>query len=279
MADQTPLEQKRAQAKMYRGVAYDDRIDRFTAGIMVRGERRHLGSFLTAGEASIVYEQARANDPIERPRRGGTAMSIKRALIVFEETALRGIDRKLVPDQIFVAPDGQRFRLEGVQAKNKRSTYVWSSRCKICGLLFEQNSVLSLRSITGMTRTCEEHRGQLGKMEAHDWSDPVEWETAPRALAPSVVVPISAAPAHWHPRLKTFADKYVRENPRATIKDVEAAYDRKIAEDVAKNSMTPEEKARYARLMAEQEQPANARLEDMEILAVVPEETNNEDLI
>jgi len=181
MIDNETLERKRAEAAAYVGVTYDRRIDRFTAAITVRGEKRYLGSFLTAGEASIVYEQARENDPIERPRRGA-AKSLRHMMIAFEETAQRGEDKKLLPGQVFTTPDGQRFRLEGVSREGKSSRYVWSSPCKVCGVLFEHNSTMFVRSVTGMTRTCETHRGKLGQLETHDWPDPVEWENAPRVF-------------------------------------------------------------------------------------------------
>lgn len=182
MTDQTPLEQKRAQARQYRGVTYDARIDRFTAAITIAGQRQHLGSFLTADMASIAYDRAREAHPISRERvKGGP--SIRQLMAAFDEGAERTQDKhkNVVPGQIFTAPGGQRFRVEGFQYHAGRGWYLWTSRCCCCGELFEQRTTLNLRNIVSLLRTCAAHRGE--KVKAPDapdvWPDPDSWSTVP----------------------------------------------------------------------------------------------------
>jgi len=261
MADQTPLEQKRAEARAYQGVTYDNRIDKFTASIMIRGERHYLGAFRTAGEASVAYEQTRAEHKIERTPRGLSGMSMKKALIAFEETAERDDKKLLVAGQIFTAVDGQRFRLEGMRRKEKHREYVWSSPCKICGALFEHTTGMRLRNANGMTRTCEQHRGQLNKMPGRDWPDPVEWDQSPRDLvqaAPADVQGPEPIPEHWDEVRKVHAR-------RLRVIDPEMPLDNIIVKFSAMMSKKKNEAA-----------APSARLEDIELLASDPPPDNSD---
>jgi hypothetical protein len=263
MTDQTTLEQKRAEAKAYKGVTYDDRIKKFTASIMINGERRYLGAFTTAGEASVIYEQTRAENKIHRVPRGLSGMSVKRALAEFEDTADRDAKKHIVAGQILTVPDGQRFRVEGMQRRNKSNEYVWSSRCRVCPAHFEQNTGLKLRNLNGMTRTCPEHRGQLGKMEMLAWRDPVEWDEPPKKIAP-VVLPQRHAragaepiPDNWKPALKAYAEKQRKIHPGISLEDI---------------------REKYTALLFEMSDGPSARDEAIEDLAAEPPK-DNEDLI
>jgi hypothetical protein len=182
MADQTPLEQRKAEASKYRGVSYDARMGKFVAMITINGVKNYLGSFLTAEDASFAYDTERAAHRIERTRTGG-AKSVRQLMAEFAENAQYTDDRykNAVAGQIFTAPDGQRFRLEGFKPVRGKGWYNWSAACRVCGVRFEQETSLKLRSISGMTRNCKEHHGIVHKpVDAPDvWPDPAEWEVAP----------------------------------------------------------------------------------------------------
>ncbi len=309
MVDETTLEQKRAQAKLYQGVTYDPRINKFIAMIMIRGERHYLGAFHTAGEASVVYDQTRDEHKIERAPRGLSGMSMKKALIAFEETARRDAKGVLVPDQILTAQDGQRFRVEGWRRREKHREYVWTSPCKICGVLFEQTTGMKLRNANGMTRTCKEHRGQLGKMTAHDWPDPEQWQTAPTLSAPATE-PASSAGVKvkqkesgslpdWaeglRPNVLVFLREYLTRRPEATQEQFMRAFNEKLERE-HRATLSPEEKEKvdadfdvkttcigtteHAAALERQAKAygraANARLEDAEALAVDPKPDNSD---
>lgn len=178
MVDLTPLEQKRADASAYRGVSYDARMGKFVAMITINGEKKYLGSFLTAEDASFAYDVERAAHRVVR-KRIGSAKSLRQAMVEFVENAEYSTDRykNIVAGQIFTAPDGQRFRIEGFKALRGKGWYVWSAPCRFCGALFEQETSLRLRTVSGMARNCAQHHKQIHKdVAAPDvWPDPVEW--------------------------------------------------------------------------------------------------------
>lgn len=278
MVDQTTLEQKRAEARAYKGVTYDNRIDKFTVSIMLQGERHYLGSFNTAGEASVIYEQTRAQHKIERAPRGISGLSMKKALVDFEDAAERDADKLISAGQILTAPDGQRFRLEGMRRREKHKEYVWSSCCKLCPALFEQSTGLKLRNANGMIRTCPVHRGQLNKMPWQEWLDPVEWSIAPKLLAPVSVASargVEPIPENWRETRKEFARRFREQVPNATLAQIDAAH---VAHITATTSLTltPEERIRYDAMMAASQEPTNARLEDMALLAEDPPASNDD---
>lgn len=171
----TPLEQKRGDARRYAGVTYDRRIDRFTAAITIDGVKKHLGSFLTAKEAGDAYAQMRSANPVRRPL--PLVQSIRQLMVEFNRTAARDGDR-VAAGEIFTAPDGQRFRVEGIERYKKRYWYVWSARCRVCGDLFTQYCGMKLEVISGLTRNCKAHHG-VNSRRMDVWPDPESWGTEP----------------------------------------------------------------------------------------------------
>jgi hypothetical protein len=152
-------ETKRAQAKDYTGVSYDARSDRFTAEIWVAGERRWLGSYHTALDASDAYQEARAARPPREPR----VNAFMEAYRAFRDR--HGGDRTDPPDGAVLEYDGQQFAYTGVtwRSMGKRGRYafvVWRSRCKECGAEYTTMTPSPVSVAKGVTRNCPEHVGK-----------------------------------------------------------------------------------------------------------------------
>ena len=290
MVDQTTLEQKRKLAAVYVGVSYDHRIDRFTAAVTVNGEKRYLGSYMTAGEASVAYDKERKANPFRRT--GGRAQSIKKLMVAFDAAVERDADGVALAGQIFTAPDGQRFRVEGTTREKKRNWYVWSAPCRVCGALFNQKSQMTLHQITGMTRNCEAHHGQLPTGQ-NTWPDPVEWNEEPVVL-PGVFLPkTDAATYRAHEAHKDAVFEKIKHDPKLVAefyrieKDIEMPFTHSF--DAAN-----EDDDKYAWLAMWNHGPdpyavllegkmfvastPNARLEDLGALAEEPP-ADNSDLV
>lgn len=167
----TTLEQKRAAASEHRGVTYDQRSDKFFARIMTGGKQKYLGYFETAGEAAESYRLARENDPVTRGPSSKNYVAEAYELMLGEA----GRDERgyLIPeDAMFTVADaGQNFVLESTKylpAKKGsggkgRVFLVWRAECIFCGASFLSWTSARARSVSGVTRTCEKHRGGKGK--------------------------------------------------------------------------------------------------------------------
>lgn len=170
------VEKKRAEAQLHRGVTYDARIDKFTAEITLAGDRVYLGAFVTAVEAGRVYEEQRRRLPISRRPAGGVTFAA--AYRNFLTDCSKDEHGAPAAGEIFTAPDGQRFRLAGVEyARKNGKVYVWSrweARCRVCGQLYDQSLERGIKNVKWMMRNCEQHRGDTST-EATIWSDPEHW--------------------------------------------------------------------------------------------------------
>lgn len=239
MIDQNTLEQKRVEAQQYRGVTYDSRINRFTATITVNGERRYLGSFPTAEEASFEYDQAREANPIFRERKG-VAKTIRQILIEFDETAQRDNTKhnNITAGQMCTLPGGQRFRLEGFKFVHGKGWYVWSAACRYCGETFEQYTMLNLRMVKSMNRNCKTDVKRVGRRPGapEQWPEPAEWKKVP-AISPAADAALSAVkkaalnrveplPDTWKDRkpIWDFATQHRVRFPLSTLDDIKDAY-------------------------------------------------------
>lgn len=153
------VETKRLEAKGYVGVSYDTRSDRFTAEIWVTGERRWLGSYHTAQEASDAYETAKAARP-PREQRPNAFMEAYRA---FRDR--HGGDRADPPEGAELVYDGQAFTFAGttwrhVKGQGRFVFMLWRSRCKTCGGEYSTMTPSPVSVAKGVTRNCPEHVGK-----------------------------------------------------------------------------------------------------------------------
>lgn len=167
----TTLEQKRAAASAHRGVTYDHRSGKFFARIMTGGHQKYLGYFDTAEEAGAAYRRARENEPVTRG--AGSSNAVSEAYEWMLENATRDAKGYLIPEDAgFLLLDaGQSFTLErtayrparkGSGAKG-RVFLVWRTECVLCGAACHVMTSARARHISGITRTCEKHRGWKGK--------------------------------------------------------------------------------------------------------------------
>lgn len=166
----TPLEQKRAAASAHRGVAYDQRSGKFFARLMIGGKQKYLGYFETAEEAGEAYRSARENEPVTRgaSSRNFVAEAYERMLA----DATRDARGYLIPEDasFLVEGSGQFFTLEGTKylpAKKGsggkgRVFLIWRTECILCGVECKSMTSARARHISGVTRTCEKHRGWRG---------------------------------------------------------------------------------------------------------------------
>lgn len=149
------VESKRRMAKGLRGVSYDARIDRFTAEIYVGGERKWLGSYHTAQEASDAYEEAAK----QRPPRERSPSAFAQVYRDFRERngGLRGTPEagaRLVYDgQMFEFVQTTWRRVRG----QKYSFAVWRSRCRACAAEFTTMTPAPVSVARGISRNCHEH--------------------------------------------------------------------------------------------------------------------------
>lgn len=179
------LEQKRAEARKFKGVSYDARTGKYTSEIVVRGERRYLGSFDTAPQAADAYLAVRSDEPVER--RAAETNTFEIAFSKFLEGCQRTEPyNNIATGEVFVAPDGQQYRVVGVEfyrkkgSKSKRVAwmfYRWETHCRVCGLPFITKTTVRAKTVTGMTRNCLAHRGQRDVGEHVKkpmfWAEPV----------------------------------------------------------------------------------------------------------
>ena len=171
------VEQKRALTRGVRGVHYDERIDRFTAAITVEGHRRWLGSFLTVAGAAAAFAEVRRENPITRPgtsRFDAQLETIPKLYRAFRDNCELDVYGHPAKGQVFTAPDGQVFRVTGKVTfppkkggRNRKYVFLkWSSRCRVCGAVYELKTNARARVINSITRTCEKHRGKGGQFRS-----------------------------------------------------------------------------------------------------------------
>lgn len=155
------VEQKRELAKTLRGVSYDARTDRFTAEIYEGGQRRWLGSYHTAQEASDAYAQAdAAREPRER-----SSSAFAQVYAQFRQD--HGGDRTEPPEGAELVYGGQTFVLVGVtwrKVRGRKFAYmVWDSDCQTCGEAYRTLTPAPVSVAKGITRNCPQHvRGAKG---------------------------------------------------------------------------------------------------------------------
>lgn len=165
---ETPLEQKRAEARKFKGVSYDARTGKFTSEIVVYGERRYLGSFDTAKEAGDAYIAVRLDAPVFRQK--AETVTFEAAFSEFLETCVRVPPyNNIASGSIFTAPDGQQFRMRGVEYYRKKGSnskrvrwmfYRWETHCRVCKEPIIVKTTVRANTVNGMTRNCIYHRGQ-----------------------------------------------------------------------------------------------------------------------
>lgn len=156
MQTEIDVDGRRAEAKRYRGVSYDARIDRFTAEIYIGGTRRWLGSFDRAADAGDAYRQAAAEREAVAPRRS----SYNQVYAAFRER--HGGDRTEPPVGAVLEYDGQSYRFAGLDWRKpgggkSRAFYIWESRCKTCGAPFRTRTPAPVSVANGISRNCSEH--------------------------------------------------------------------------------------------------------------------------
>lgn len=149
------VEQKRELAKSLRGVSYDARTDRFTAEIYESGQRRWLGSYHTAQEASDAYAQAdAAREPRER-----SSSAFAQVYAQFRQD--HGGDRTEPPEGAELVYGGQAFVLVGVtwrKVRGRKFAYmVWDSDCQTCGEAYRTMTPAPVSVAKGITRNCPQH--------------------------------------------------------------------------------------------------------------------------
>lgn len=151
---QKRIAEKRGAARLYPGVNYDARIDRFTAEIYVDGARKWLGSYHEIEQAIEAYQQAKQ----ERPPRAGSFSAVYRA---FRDA--HGGEKGTPPKGAVLEYDGQQYKFHGVTFRkngsgSSYSYYQWESRCKSCDELFLTMTAAPVSVCKGITRNCPEHR-------------------------------------------------------------------------------------------------------------------------
>lgn len=149
------IESKRQVAKGLRGVSYDARIDRFTAEIYISGERKWLGSYHTAQEASDAYEEAAK----QRPPRERSQSAFAQVYTAFRER--HGGSDTEPPKGATLTYDGQTFTFAGVGWRKvtgrKLAFATWTSDCRTCGAEYRTMTPMPVSVAKGVTRNCHEH--------------------------------------------------------------------------------------------------------------------------
>lgn len=160
------VEQKKEEARRYRGVSYDARVDRFTAEIYLGGERRWLGSYSTAQDAKAAYDAAAVDRPPRTRQRSESAFAQVYAAFRGEH----GGDRTDPPQGAQMVFDGQEFTFQEVTWRKLRGQrfafYVWTSRCRTCGVEYRTLTPTSVMVAKGITRNCSEHTTKAGPRRA-----------------------------------------------------------------------------------------------------------------
>jgi len=163
------VEEKRAEGRTHRGVFYDARTDKFGAEIMIEGDRHWLGRFDTAAEAGAAYAARRAETPVVRLGRpvggGPTFASAYRDFLKGQPKDSKGFP-KIRVGAVFQPPEGNPFTLRAVDyklrpKKHRDARWVfnrWVSNCSVCGEPYEVTALANRRVLSGLARTCEEHR-------------------------------------------------------------------------------------------------------------------------
>lgn len=160
------LEQGRALTKGLPGVNYDGRIDRFTAEIVVEGERRWLGSFETPEAAAAAYHEVRRENPVQRVVRRVKEWTFPACYADFHAACEKDKFDHPAVGSVFFAPDDQDFEIVakdffGKRKGAKRLPWLrWRADCQVCGAPYETRSLASAKKLSGLTRTCAAHRGQ-----------------------------------------------------------------------------------------------------------------------
>lgn len=174
--------QKRELAKSLRGVSYDARTDRFTAEIYEGGQRRWLGSYHTAQDASDAYAQAdAAREPRER-----SSSAFAQVYVKFRQD--HGGDRAEPPEGAELVYGGQTFVLVGVtwrKVRGRKFAYmVWDSTCQTCGEGYRTMSPAPVSVAKGVTRNCPQHvRGaKKGGAEPPSLSDHIAGKVSALAM-------------------------------------------------------------------------------------------------
>ena len=166
------LEQNRALTKGLPGVNYDGRIDRFTAEIVVEGERRWLGSFETPEAAAAAYHEVRRQNPVQRVVRRVKEWTFPACYADFHAACEKDKFGHPAVGSVFFAPDDQDFEIVakdffGKKKGAKRLPWLrWKADCQVCGAPYETRSLASAKRMSGLTRTCAAHRGQRKAPEA-----------------------------------------------------------------------------------------------------------------
>jgi hypothetical protein len=154
--------EKRGAARLYPGVNYDARIDRYTAEIYVDGVRNWLGSYNELEDAIAAYDAAKQ----ERPPRAGSFNAIYRAFRQ-EHGGVEGTP----PTGAVLEYDEQQYLFRGLTFRKSKggasySYYEWESACKTCGAFFLTQTAAPVSVCKGITRNCPEHRRGAKRIKA-----------------------------------------------------------------------------------------------------------------
>lgn len=155
------VEQKRELAKTLRGVSYDARTDRFTAEIILAGERKWLGSYHTAQEAADAYVEAAAL----RPKREKSQTAFAEAYAKFRQD--HGGDRATPLEGAELVYDGQVFVFVGLIWRKVRGVkyafFAWDGACQTCGAGYRTMTPAPVSVAKGITRNCHSHTNTGGR--------------------------------------------------------------------------------------------------------------------